>query len=98
MVAVRADGRRWTCIWAQGRRREVAKDTGFVDRAASTIPLEKFVDARHLQRDVLDPLDEIGSPVIDVRSHLLQCVDALLAAKCGNINLLLERIASPREV
>ena len=98
MVAVRPDGRRWTCRWAQGRRREVAEDARFVDRVASAIPLKKFVDTHHLQRDVLDPLDEIGSPVIDVRSHLLQCVDALLAAKCGNINLLLERIAPPREV
>jgi hypothetical protein len=98
VVVVRPDGRRWTCIWVQGHRREVAEDAGFVYRVASAIPLEKFVDACHLQRNVLDPLDEIWSPVLDVSSHLLQCVDALLAAKCGNINLLLERIAPPREV
>lgn len=60
--------------------------------------LKEFVDARHLQHHIFDPIDEIRPPVLDVSAHLLQRDEALLAAQRDDIHLLLDCISPRRKV
>jgi hypothetical protein len=97
-VVVWPRGERWSCTWAHGRRRVVAEDVGFVEGVGSTLPLEEFVDARHLQCDVVDALDVIGPPLHDVSSHHLESNEAFFTAKCRDIHLFLDGIVSRGDV
>jgi hypothetical protein len=104
-VAIRPYNRWWRgraalghCRRAQGRLRAGAKDAWFVDGFGSTFTLEELVDTQDLEGDVLDTLDQIRPPALNVETHFFQRHEAVIATESRHIDLLLDLVAACHEV
>lgn len=82
----------WYCRRAQGRLRSGTEDARFVDGVGSTLPLEELVDAQNLEGDVLDTLDQIRTPALNVGAHFLQRHEAVVAAAATCSWILSQRV------